>query len=198
MKQLVCFDSEKLMKLLPNFEIAKIKTIMSDDDGSVARDYDYIALPGIEKITKSYGFWMTAVVKFRDGHNIKMYSSNVNSDDESLIRVEKNNIVSPKISITDGYIECNEQLENWLKVNGLDDTALDSAKEEISIYGYTEFIGVSSPVKMWDGWGMSSKPLVMSDAEIERVLNDISDEDLRRKVKCILTANIFKKKYYDE
>ena len=50
------------------------------------------------------------------------------------------------------------------------------------------------PSKEHGYWSYSSATLVMDEREIEAALNDIDDELLRAKVKCVLYARVFKHK----
>ena len=70
---------------------------------------------------------------------------------------------------------------------------LDKCKKEFNIYETIEFCGVPTPLKQHGYWAYSSETLVMDEKEIREILDDIEDELLREKTKCILYSRVFKR-----
>jgi hypothetical protein len=60
---------------------------------------------------------------------------------------------------------------------------------------YIEYPGVATPIPTSTGnYAYSNTPLVLTEREIDSVLNGIEDELLRKKIDCILHARVFKRK----
>ena len=134
-----------------------------------------------------------------NGEKIKAHSENLNSHDTTLIRVNNNTYISPKIINCDGeYLESTEKLRNWLFQRGITEKQLDEISKVFNIYEDITYYGVSTPeYSMYRdkiSWAYSSEPLVLKEQEIESVLNSIDDILLREKIKCILYARVFKKR----
>lgn len=192
----ICFNIDKLMEKLPNFEILRIKSIDEDEDGIETKDKYYISSRNdINRIVSSYGFWVSREVYFSDGTSISMYGSNVNSEDKSLIRVEGNNIISRSLRIEGTYVEYDEALKKWLDYNGLTEDKLEDLKEEFDIYNVIEYPGVNNPVSYGDHFAYSNEYIKLDERDIKTVLDSIDDPLLREKIRCILYARIFKRLY---
>ena len=182
--------------MVPNFKIELIQTLHeSEDDAKKKGEYHLTNRQDIKNIRYYHSLWTSTTVYFNDGTNQSLYADNVNSKDESLLRVNRNDFLSPAIKISGDYVEFTNELADWLKYNGVKDSDFVEHLEQFTVYESMEYPGVSTPSKHGKYWGYSSETLVLKEEEIKTVLDSIEDELLRKKIECILYARIFKKKY---
>lgn len=194
MKKKICYDLEKLLKILDGYSLKIIPTAEEDEDSSYRSFVKYFTnRDDIVDIVEYYSFWTTKVVKFVDGTQVSLKSSNVNVDDMTLLRINTNDIISPSLIVNDNYVEASKDLLEWLHARGISDELLKNIEETFNIYDTVEYPGVPTPIRHDNCWGYSDKALVLDEREIETVLNGIEDIVLREKIKCILYARVFKK-----
>lgn len=195
MKKKICYKIENLLYLLNGFSVKTINTLTDDEESAYASmDKYFVSRDDIVAIINYYGLWDSKVLKFTDGTKISMKSNNVNSYDKTIIRINNNNIISPKLIISDDYVEATKDLVEWLNNIGISNETLLTISEEFNIYDEIIYVGVPTPIMHSGHWGYSSEDLVLDEKEIEKVLNSIEDATLREKIKCILYARIFKKR----
>ena len=196
MKQCFCFKTDNLLKMVPNFRIVLIQTLHeSEDETHKKGEYHLANRDDIKDIRYYHSLWTSTTVYFNDGTNQSLYANNVNTKDESLLRVNRNNFLSPAIKISGDYVEFTNELAEWLNHNGVQNSDFVEHLEQFTVYESMEYPGVSTPSKCGKHWGYSSETLVLKEEEIKTVLDSIEDELLRKKIECILYARVFKKKY---
>lgn len=196
MKQCFCFKTDNLLKMVPNFRIVLIQTLHeSEDETHKKGEYHLANRDDIKDIRYYHSLWTSTTVYFNDGTNQSLYANNVNTKDESLLRVNRNNFLSPAIKISGDYVEFTNELAEWLNHNGVQNSDFVEHLEQFTVYESMEYPGVSTPSKCGKHWGYSSETLVLKEEEIKIVLDSIEDELLRKKIECILYARVFKKKY---
>ena len=196
MKVKICYNVEKIQKALEKngYHFIKLHVVHEGEEWGKKADRYYFAKADVASIEYYYGLWTSAVIKFQDGTVQKMFSSNINSNDESLLRIDNNDFVSPELKVNDVWIEAIDEVTNWLIKHGASMELLESSKKEFTIYDIIEYCGVSTPSKSHGYWAYSSEPLVLDEREIEEALGSIEDELLRKKIECILYARVFKRK----
>lgn len=199
----ICYKTENILALIPNYELKSIKTHYYDEDGDYDKEDFYIVNSRykIEKIEISYGIFSSVYVDFVDFKDnscnyIQLFSENVNSNDNTLIRIHNNSIISPKLIYSNGYIEATESLIKWLKNLGVSEDSLNKIGEEFDVYNTIEYIGVPDVYvdeknHVWN----TSENLVLNEKDINTVLDGIEDKNLRAKIKHILYARVFKIRY---
>lgn len=195
MKVKICYNVEKIRQALEEsgYYFVKLPIDEEGEDWGKKSESYYFAKHEVASIEYYYSFWTSAVLIMKDGTKHKMFSSNVNTRDESLLRIDDNDFVSPKLSINDVWIEASDKVTSWLNEHGVSMELLESAKKEFTIYETVEYYGVPTPSKSHGYWGYSSETLVLDEKEIEVALNSIEDELLRKKIECILYARVFKR-----
>ena len=194
MKQKICYNLEGLLKLLNGYKLKVIATAQEDDESAYRSFVKYFTnREDIVDIVEYHSFWTTKVVKFADGTDISLKSSNVNVDDKTILRINTNDIISPELIVNDNYVEATKDLVEWLHTRGISDKELKNIEETFNIYDIVEYPGVPTPIRHDKHWGYSDRTLVLDEREIETVLNGIEDIVLREKIKCILYARVFKK-----
>ena len=201
MKQKICFDAKKLCSLLSDYELRSFNVNHSGEEYECTEYTYYFCRPNVISITRySSAFSDSMYIKLDDGIVIKAESNNVHyadKDDSSIIRINNNDYVSPALICDGDRIESTSELLMWLSRFNITQDELDELSTTLTIYGEIEYPGVSTPEYSRSGhWTYSSKPLVLSEQEIEIVLNSIDDPLLRKKIDCILHARVFKRKYY--
>ena len=201
----ICYKTKNLLALIPNYELKSIKTHYYDEDiGDYDKEDFYIVNNRykIEKIKISYGLFSPSVyvnfVDFKDNscNHIQLFSENVNSNDNTLIRIHNNSIISPKLISSEGYIEATASLVEWLKNLSVSEDSLNKINEEFDVYRTIEYFGVPNVYvdeknRVWN----TSENLVLNEKDINTVLDGIEDKNLRAKIKQILYARVFKTRY---
>lgn len=196
MKKKVCYKLDSLLRLIPDFHLDKILTIEESEDWSKKNHYAYfVGEQPIKYVYIYYSLWTSMTVYTEDGEKIKILPNNVNSNDLEALRIVKNDIISPRLTINDNYIEVTEKLHEWLNNQGISDKVLETIIETFEVYSIIEFPGVCTPSKHGSSWGYSSENLKLDEREIKTVLDGIEDELLREKIKCIFYARVFKQRY---
>ena len=202
MKERLCFVADEIIKLLPEYELKNFNTkVMTDSDyGDWHENRYYICLPQVKSVVESCGlFGDTVYITLEDGSKITAKSENVNSDDLSIIRINKNNFISPKINSDGKLLESTKELREWLLAHGITEGDLERYSQIIKIYEDRIYPGVHTPERYYSNYSKkfcysySSKPLVLKEQEIDQVLNGIEDEELREKIRCILFSDVFNK-----
>ena len=197
------YKTKNLLALIPNYELKSIKTHYYNEDGDYDKEEFYLVNSRykIEKIEISYGIFSPSVyvdfVDFKDNscNHIQLFSENVNSNDNTLIRIHNNSIISPKRISSNSYIEATESLVKWLKNLGVSEDSLNKIGEEFEFYHTIEYVGVPN-VYVKNGYTVSSSEnLVLNEKDINTVLDGIEDKNLRAKIKQILYARVFKTRY---
>ena len=197
MKTKYCVDINKLLTLLPGYVFKKIDTIKEGEEYFNSKEEYYFATEEVKKVRLNLGtFSHTMTLFLTENRTLKLWGKNINTQDTSLLRINKTMYISPELSVTDNYIEVTPDLVDWLtNIVNIPAYELEVITEAFFIEEEIEYLGVSSPVRMSSGWGYSNTPLVLTTSEINTVLNSIQDETLRKKIECILNARVFKKRY---
>ena len=132
MKEKICYEVDKLNQLLPDYELRRFAVEIETEDGDFTKNQYYLCRPEVKAIRMYKGvFWETVYIELEDGTKIKAESDNVNSKDRSIIRINSNNFISPKLNYDNGYIESTEKLRNWLLWQGITEDELKDIPNEI-------------------------------------------------------------------
>lgn len=195
MKVKICYNVEKIKAALEKngYAFVKLPIVKESEDWGQKTERYYFAKPEVVSVDYYYGFWTSAVIKLHDGSTRTLYGPNINTKDETLLRINNNDFISPELKINDVWIEANDNVTNWLIDHGASMELLESSKQEFAIYETIEYFGVPTPSKSHGYWGYSSETLVLDEKEIEEALNSIENELLRKKIECILYARVFKR-----
>lgn len=194
MRSFTCYKKDELLKFLKNFEILHIKYTPSYADflnpkpeHTELDGYYFTCRSDIKSIEEHKIFWEEMYVKFQDDSVISLYSKNINSDDDSLLRINRNTIISPRFDCEVNLIEASKDLDEWLIYNGISQEILDNISVEIYLKGYYEYEGVED-IRLHDGkiTTYPSENMKLSEDEVEKILYHIKDERLRLCVKQIL------------
>ena len=196
MKTKICYNVDTIKHVLEEngYYFVKLPTTEESEDWGRASEQYYFAKPEVMSIEHYHYFYTSAVMKMMDGSKYKLYDSNVNVNDETLLRIDNNDFVSPVMRMNDVWIEATDKVTNWLLTHGATMELLKSSMHEFTTYETVEYYGVPSPAFLHGYWSYSSETLVLNEKEIETVLNSIEDELLRKKIECILYARVFKRK----
>lgn len=195
MKTKICYEVKDLMPKLAKFGYSFGKLPISEEDEewpSHDSTAYYFFQPEVKKIEYFYGFGTTARIELADGRRIRGFAKNISSNEE-YVYLHDNEYVSPRLNVSDSLVEATDDLIAWLLKHGVEMSDLDKCKKEFNIYETIEFCGVPTPLKQHGYWAYSSETLVMDEKEISEILDDIEDELLREKTKCILYSRVFKR-----
>lgn len=195
----ICYKTKNLLSLIPNYELKSIKTHYYNEDGDYDKEEFYLVNNNykIKRITTTCSpFCFGPTVYFEDNSCVELFYENVNSEDDTLIRVHNNSIISPKLISSEGYIEATAPLIKWLKNLSVSEDSLNKINEEFDVYRTIEYFGVPNVYvdeknRVWN----TSENLVLNEKDINIVLDGIEDKNLRAKIKQILYARVFKTRY---
>ena len=201
----IFYNTEKLLKLLPDYHLETVDTYDEGEYGLPSKPdrkwYITSKLSSqIVKIEAYFDFGTSLNVFFADGRRVSIYSNNLNYDDESLLRIKTNDLISPHVSCIAEEIVDNKDFKEWLLNHSLTQEDLDSVSRKEKVYQSVIYEGVPDveyssgiPGLLGPSWAFCSRPLVLDEREIESVLKSIDDIVLRKKIECILYARVFHK-----
>ena len=196
MKTKRCINVNKILPLMNGYSLRRIPTVWDDEDYCKEYSQYYIAQNNVVNVMIAAStFSKMMYVSFDDNTTATLWGTNINTHDTTLLRINNTEYLSPELLANGDLVELTPDLIRWLekifKING---EWLDKNSETFIIDEEIEYPGVCTPVKCGSGWGYSSTPLVLKTSEIEHVLDSITDEELKRKIECVLTARVFKKR----
>ena len=196
MKTKRCININKILPLMNGYSLRRIPTVWDDEDYCKEYSQYYIAQNNVVNVMIAAStFSKMMYVSFDDNTTATLWGTNINTHDISLLRINNTEYLSPELLANGDLVELTSDLIRWLekifKING---EWLDKNSETFIIDEEIEYPVVCTPVKCGSGWGYSSAPLVLKTSEIEHVLSSIDDEELKRKIECVLTARVFKKR----
>ena len=196
MKTKRCINVNKILPLMNGYSLRRIPTVWDDEDYCKEYSQYYIAQDNVIKVMIAAStFSKMMYVSFDDNTTATLWGTNINTHDTTLLRINNTEYLSPELLANGDLVELTPDLIRWLeKIFNIDCEWLDKNSETFIIDEEIEYPGVCTPVKCGSGWGYSSAPLVLKTSEIEHVLNSIDDEELKRKIECVLTARVFKKR----
>jgi hypothetical protein len=195
MKTKLCINVNKLISYMKDYEFRRIDTTWDDEDYCSKYSKYYIAKSNVSNVTISAStFSKMMYLTFADGTVIKLWGNNINTHDTTLLRINHTEYISPELAVNGELVELTSDFIQWLKeIFNFTEEQLENMSEKLHIDEEIEYPGVCTPVRCGSGWAYSSTPLVLKTSEIEIVLNSIENEELRRKIECILSARVFKK-----
>lgn len=197
MKIHLCYSTEGLKKLLTNHEFRCIRCISESEEWATDGKKFYFVSPDVDHIiTYSSTFSKTLHIVLKNGEHISAYADNMNSHNTELIRINSNPYVCPTVQSTNDFIEATPLLTAWIKkFYNCTDEELQAITVELVLEEYIEYPGVPTPIPTSTGhYAYSNTPLILTEHEIESVLNGIDNELLRKKIDCVLHARVFKRK----
>ena len=195
MKTKLCININKLLPHMKGYEFRRIDTTWDDEDYCSKYSKYYIAKNNVSNVTISAStFSKMMYLTFADGTEMKLWGNNINTHDTTLLRINHTEYISPELAVNGELVELTPDFIQWLKeIFNFTEDQLENMSEKLHIDEEIEYPGVCTPVRCGSGWAYSSTPLVLKTSEIEIVLNSIENEELRRKIECILSARVFKK-----
>ena len=167
----------------------------------------YLCYPELNRVRFYHSTFCTSQTLYSDeGEELQAQSSNVNSNDPAIHRINKLRRISPKlIMIDETYAEATPELLTWIDMYHVEDymvegetvdSILNASSRAFRLDYVVEFKGVWTPMPSGNGWCHSSKDLQLTGTEISTILNDIEDRTLSRKVQSIIDH--YGKKVYKE
>ena len=195
MKTKLCININKLLPHMKDYEFRRIETTWDDEDYCSKYSKYYIAKSNVSNVTISAStFSKMMYLTFADGTVIKLWGNNINTHDTTLLRINHTEYISPELAVNGELVELTSDFIQWLKeIFNFTEDQLETMSEKLYIDEEIPYPGVCTPVRCGSGWAYSSAPLVLKTSEIEIVLNSIENEELRKKIECILSARVFKK-----
>ena len=205
MKTCILYPIDKILNALPSWRIVEVNVKYYDEDSGdyTKRETRITNQPEIIGISSSWCFGRADRVYFKDAEgNEKLAESMKYSDDDTNPnRIKARDVISPKVKVVDEtFIEMNNEIKAWLEYQKVNLSEISKYAKEITLYYDITYTGVPDvSIYQHEGckpyFGYSSNDLVLNEKEIETALNSIDDILLREKIKCILEARVFKKRY---
>ncbi|MBR5508989.1 MAG: hypothetical protein IKV59_02940 [Lachnospiraceae bacterium] len=197
-----CYKADSLLKMLgDSFHIVnknvqhKLLDWVNRDVNVVDNANFYITnMDNIKEIVEYNGLWNEKLIKLTDGTELKLHSSNINSNDSEMLRIVNNTFFSPSFKRQENYILANKDLDSWLLFNGITEKQLEDASETFSLSPTFVYKDVYEPViKNGQVCGSYHHYLRLTEDEIDKALADIIDVEMRVKICMILKS--FEKTY---
>lgn len=200
MRTCYLYKKEDLVEKLPDFHLVNLDHKHYDEDGYwTTKEYRLTNQDNVIALSTSYGLgcWTRFTYVDKDGIERTAESVKYVDDDTNPERIKTRDVISPKLVMyDDNYVERTDSLEAWLIYQGVDVIELEANAKEIKVYHRVEYPGVPTASLTKSGnWCHSSEDLVLDEREIDTVLNGIEDIVLRQKIKDILYARVFRKRY---
>ena len=196
-----CYKADELIAILRMFDDFYILDMDKDNSAHVhnpdwvtGEDFvsgekrSYItSRKGITNVEEFNFLWSETKIYFENGASISLHSENVNREDKSLHRMLHNNFFSPSFTWQDKYILTNKDLDAWLAYNGLFQETLKSTIVEFEVLSSYIFEKADTPI-VKDGKvkGHYFGGLTIKEEEMNNALNEISNEEVRFKIKEVL------------
>lgn len=196
MKTKLCINVNKLLPRMHGYTLRRIDTTWDDED--YCRKYSNYYIAKDEVINNVFicagTFSKTMILSLSNGKKVELWGNNINTHDKTLLRINETEYLSPELLVNGDLVELTPDFIKWLnKIFHFETEQLEKMSEKFFIDEEIEYPGVCTPLKSGSGWAYSSTPLVLRTSEMEIVLNSIENEELRKKIECILTARVFKK-----
>ena len=197
-----CYKVKELLELLGNdFRIINEKVeenwcdwCCGGNDVEKTNKFYLTKRNDIKEIVEWHGLWLDIVVKLLDETSLKLHSSNINSDDKTLLRINTNNFLSPAFKRQNDYILANKDLDEWLLYNGVTEEGLDAIVVEFCLYPTFVYKDIYEPIiRNEEITGSYCTSMKIKENEIDKALKDIKDVQMRLKIERVLKS--FEKKY---
>lgn len=188
MRKVRLISIKEILEKLTFMKLKEIETELEDEDGTeVHRLYYFTSLNDIEKITVSSNLWTTINVKLSGSkETIKIFSDNINAQDESLLREYTNNVLSPSFKVKDGFIIMNSNIKRWLDNMGVIELHCDI----VNIMGKYRF---NNCVKIEKQAGCNVKKynqtIDFSEEEIDKLISR-ADANLSNKLRMLFNEEL--------
>lgn len=139
----------------------------------------------IKKISKQDFLGTIVVIELQSGEKIKLYSDNINSEDETLSRYSHNETFSPFFKEGLDLIYYSKNLEDWLWERGITECTI----YENEIYETYLYKGIGKPLYDEDGkqFGTEFGDMEIKEEELKKGLSEIADKTLARNIEYILS-----------
>lgn len=192
-----CYKVDSLLTLLGNGFFILNKTVQDNFSDWVTGGVDtegvmkfYITnLTNIQEIEEWRSLWNSTIVNLTDGTKLKFHSSNINSGNESLLRINENNCISPSFTMQENCILASNDLDDWLMFNGISKDLLDSITVGFNLNPTYIYKDIPEPVIRNNKiCGCYSQSMKLTEDKIDTALSDIQDVEMRLKIESIVKS----------
>lgn len=190
------YDSDKLLeKLGKKYSLQKIKHVVHyseeyDDCGTKTyHDYFITTIPNIDKIETSYSCFVSdRKVILNDGTKLHL-STAIYQGRKDVGSMRENNTISDYLKVRGRFIEVDDDLDNWLKKNGITAKELKSFRisvieEETYRFPFADII--FEPETGEISGKNYTKKLTIQEKELAKALSEIEDKKTAYKIQYIL------------
>jgi hypothetical protein len=184
MRKFTCFPVEQLLAIIPGYEYKQIIHIFDGDTmGNSTYEY-YFVKPNVNKLFTDMDFNSDKVILILNDDS-RLDISFIGHR-HSMGEFKLNEWISPALKIIDGYVEETNELYAWLiTICGIAEENLNSLVVHMVAH---ENIQYDHCLEEHVNDVTLCKPLILSDVEIQKIIDCIDDDDLKKKVSSILLA----------
>lgn len=187
MKTISCYLDKDIISLLDKHELRQVMHLFQGDTMGNSTCYYYFVKPEVEKLFTDMDFGSNRVEVILKNKN-KIDISNTKQ--KRIGEFNINELISPPLIIRDGYIESNADFEFWvMKYYPITQKMFSNITKNMEIFEEIHYNRIQNVVND----KISYSDVVLSYLDIQKVINDITDVDLKEKVKNILLSEQWKR-----
>lgn len=194
-KRTVYNSNDLLEKLGEKYSLQKITHIVSysddydDNTTKTKEDYFITTIPNIKKIYSSYWCFGSDRRIFLDDETELHLSSAKYEGRNDVLSLRENNILSNNLTVKGKFIEVDDYLDEWLKLNGINSKELKTLRIEVlqeETYEYPFYDIIFDPETGEITGENYKKKLKIKEKELAKAISDIEDKKTAYKIQYIL------------
>ena len=184
MKKLNYLSIEKLLSMLPGYECKQIIHIFEGDTMGNSTNKYYFVKPDVNKLFTDMDMTSDKVILIMND-NTHMDISFIGHR-HSMGEFKLNEWISPALNVINGYVQETNLLYAWLTlICGISDEKLNSLVVQMVVHEDIQYDRcLEQPVNE----ATICKTLVLSDIEVQKIIDYVDDDDLKKKIEHILLA----------
>ena len=190
MKLIKCFTINKLKEIIPfGYELKHVMHIFQGDIMGQSTFEYYFVKPEVDKLYTDMDYSSDKVdLIFNDGSKIDLSCHAIR---KQFGEFRINEFISPPLNIRDDYIESTLALDCWLfKIFNVDLETLNNHTVTIEVAEDIVYDRISD---LFATEGCMLTTLQLSDKEVDTIINCVSDDNLKAKIKTILLSRRWKR-----
>ena len=189
MRKFTCLPIDKLLKMLPGYECKQIIHIFEGDTMGTSTNEYYFVKPEVNKLFTDMDFNSDKVILILND-DTRMDISFI-SHRHTMGEFKLNEWISPALNVINGYVEETNMLYAWLVATcEITDELLNNLVVQMVVHEDIQYDRcLEQPVNEVT----LCKTLVLSDVEVQKIIDCINDDDLKKKVEHILLAKRWKR-----
>ncbi len=189
MRKFTCFPVEQLLSIIPGYEYKQVIHIFEGDTmGNSTYEY-YFVKSDVNKLFTDMDLNSDKVILILND-NSRLDISFIGHR-HSMGEFKLNEWISPALKVVDGYVEETNELYAWLlTICGIAEESLNSLIVHMIAH---ENIQYDRCLEEHINEITLFKTLILSDVEVQQIIDSIKDENLKNKASGILLAERWKR-----